>query len=238
MLPFDELNRLNKKNRPQRSMNIHRYFSEMELPESEIRIREEFAKEVEDTLFQSLAYIYSILAGGLLYLLESAKSQLSDSITETLREYTYPDTETLLYIQNYANEFVETTVRNSQEYFNSENQTVEAIESDETIEADEELPDYWFSEDRARYNAENEANTIFNHEQYRQAKHDGLLFKQWLTMKDERVRETHVEVGDTIIPIDQPFLVGGYPMNHPRDLAVAEVAPQEVVNCRCSVRYF
>lgn len=237
MLPFDELNRLNKKNRPQRSIDIHKYFSEMELPESEIRIREEFAKETEDTIFRSMAYIYSILASGLLYLLESAKTQLADSITETLREYTYPDTETLLYIKNYANEFVETTVRNSQEYFILENQTVETIESDETIEADEELPDYWFSEDRARYNAENEANTIFNHEQYRQAKHDGLLFKQWLTMKDERVRETHVEVGDTITPIDQPFLVGDSLMNFPKDTSLG-AGPEEVVNCRCTVRYF
>ena len=81
----------------------------------------------------------------------------------------------------------------------------------------------------------NETNTLFNHEQFRQAKSDGLLYKKWLTMKDERVRKTHAEVDDTVIRIDELFHVGDYYMRYPHD---PTAGVEEVAGCRCVVEYF
>lgn len=61
------------------------------------------------------------------------------------------------------------------------------------------------------------------------------LKKYWLTAGDERVRDTHVQAGidygpENAIPIDEPFMVGGYAAMYPRDPALPV---GEVVNCRC-----
>lgn len=232
MLPFDELNRLNKRNRNQRSMPYKKYFGEMELPESEKKIREEYARDIEREIFLILAFIYSILESKTYYMLDSAKDRLEASILRNLRKYTMPDSELLEYVRNYSSQFVDVTYQHSLEWFENQERVSENVESEET-----DTPDYWFSEDRARYNAENESNTVFNYEQFRDAKRDGLQYKQWQSMKDERVRKTHSEVDDTILPIDEPFTVGGYLMRYPKDASLG-AGIEEIAGCRCTVRYF
>jgi len=56
--------------------------------------------------------------------------------------------------------------------------------------------------------------------------------KRWLTEKDERVRRTHNLVDGDTLPVNVPFLVGGYPMMHPGDPLGP---PDEVLNCRCDL---
>lgn len=57
--------------------------------------------------------------------------------------------------------------------------------------------------------------------------------KQWVTVGDRRVRSTHVSADKQVVSIDEPFMVGGYPMRHPGDLSLG--APvKEWINCRCS----
>ena len=55
-------------------------------------------------------------------------------------------------------------------------------------------------------------------------------------MKDKRVRETHREVDDVVLPISDPFEVGDYLMMFPKDTTFG-AGPEEIVNCRCSVKY-
>lgn len=59
---------------------------------------------------------------------------------------------------------------------------------------------------------------------------DRPLVKQWLTRRDPRVRDTHSSVDGQIRLLDEPFDVGGVPMNAPGDPAAP---PELVVNCRC-----
>ena len=64
----------------------------------------------------------------------------------------------------------------------------------------------------------------------------GYTRKRWKTFGDEKVRKTHNEVNGETIPIQQPFIVGGYRMMFPGDTSFGAPA-QEVVNCRCVVQY-
>ena len=227
VLPFDELNLLHEKKGKKRSIPIKKWFSEMRLPEQEIKDREEFAEEMKDDVFRILALLFTILEMNRLEDIYFVKKQLSDSIIALFNNYTYPDSETLGYIEKYSSDFIDTTVSRTKLLFGID-------VSDEKLL----IPvAYWLSEDRATYNAENEANTLFNKEQFRQVKADGLLHKQWQTMKDERVRLTHVEVDNTILPIDVPFTVGDSLMMYPRDRSLGASA-DEIINCRCTCRYF
>lgn len=214
MLPFDELNRLAREQKP-RSMDIEKYFSAMALPAEEKENRIEFAKKLEDRLFLFLAFIYVLAERGSLGNLPAAKEGLARDIAAMMEEYTYPDSAMLEYINRYVDNFVDTTMKRG------------IVDGEEAA--------YWFSEDRARFSAEDEANTLFNYEQYRQAVEDGYTHKRWIAMKDERVRLTHAEVDGTTVPIDEYFSVGDWMMRFPKD---PEAGPEETVNCRCSMLFF
>lgn len=70
---------------------------------------------------------------------------------------------------------------------------------------------------------------------------DGLppLLKIWLTAEDEKVRDTHVDAGDTYgegsgIGLDDVFQVGDSELQYPGD---PDGDAEEVCNCRCAVSY-
>lgn len=94
---------------------------------------------------------------------------------------------------------------------------------------------YYTSLERAKTLAANEANTVLNQKDFDDYKALGYTRKQWITEKDERVRPTHIEVDDVIISIDDLFLVGNALMPYPHYMPCNH--PEEVVNCRCSIRY-
>jgi 2'-5' RNA ligase len=59
------------------------------------------------------------------------------------------------------------------------------------------------------------------------------VVKQWLTRRDDRVREAHRDVNGQLRLLDDPFDVGGFPMAYPGDpLAPADLT----VNCRCVMK--
>lgn len=91
------------------------------------------------------------------------------------------------------------------------------------------------SEDRAFDIAVNESNTIIGNDEYEQAIKSGKTKKQWITEKDSKVRDTHAMVDDTVVPIQEYFSVGDCVMLYPHD--GINGAPEEIVNCRCHVRY-
>ena len=95
---------------------------------------------------------------------------------------------------------------------------------------------YFTSLDRAMYVAANEANTAMGKIEFGEAKADGKTRKTWHTEQDLRVRDTHVPLDGTTIPIDDLFSVGGYPMTIPKD--ETHGAPlREIANCRCVCSY-
>lgn len=93
---------------------------------------------------------------------------------------------------------------------------------------------YFVSRDRALLVAQNEANTAFNLNDYESAVSSGKKYKTWVTFGDERVRQTHVEVDMTKIPINDLFIVGNDEMRYPHDW---NASPENLVNCRCVCTY-
>lgn len=113
-------------------------------------------------------------------------------------------------LQRFAKEVVHTTVSNDSEWFTSK--------------------------DRAFANAVDLANVIENENEYNTAIANGLSHKRWLTMLDERVRDTHSVMEGETIPINDLFNVGGYEMRYPLDGEYGASA-SEIAGCRCTVEY-
>lgn len=61
----------------------------------------------------------------------------------------------------------------------------------------------------------------------------GAVGKTWLTSRDNRVREMHVEMEGQEVPIDQPFLTeDGDQLMYPGDQSAG---PGATINCRCTL---
>lgn len=60
----------------------------------------------------------------------------------------------------------------------------------------------------------------------------GATSKRWVTRRDRRVRDAHAEADGQTVPVNEPFIVGGYPMMHPGDRSAP---PALTVYCRCVV---
>lgn len=56
--------------------------------------------------------------------------------------------------------------------------------------------------------------------------------KAWVTVGDDRVRETHTSVGGSIVAVSANFLVGGHEAAHPGD---PNLPAKERARCRCWV---
>lgn len=62
----------------------------------------------------------------------------------------------------------------------------------------------------------------------------GPTHKIWIATADARSRETHIEVAGQVLPINEPYSVGGEPMMYPHSPGASA---KNVVNCRCDIGY-
>ena len=92
-------------------------------------------------------------------------------------------------------------------------------------------------QDRSRFMAENESNFARSYQVNEDAVESGATRKRWITMRDKKVRETHMEVDGKVKAIDDLFYVGGFLMGYPRDGSLG-ASSSEIVGCRCSIQYF
>lgn len=58
--------------------------------------------------------------------------------------------------------------------------------------------------------------------------------KEWVATLDNRTRIDHVHADGQVVPLDQPFIVGGWPLMYPGEIGAPA---SEVVNCRCTLTY-
>lgn len=93
---------------------------------------------------------------------------------------------------------------------------------------------YWTSDERATYEAVNEANDVVGLEEYQRAIEEGETHKVWHTERDNCVRDTHRVMEGVKIPITEMFEVGNGLMRYPHDWYYN---PAECPNCRCSCEY-
>lgn len=211
VLQFDELNKL-------RSIPIDKYFDEMDLTDRQKKERKSLAEDIEEAM---MLFLYA--AAEVLTRMPKRIDGLTEAVltanlvmwlTEAYTKYDMPEEFSSQYAARISQELVRATI-------------------DHAFDDD----GYYISADRARLVGEEESNTAFNNKDYLKAIAKGKSKKQWLTMRDKRVRPTHVELEGVTIPINDYFQVGAAKMLFPRDVMNAGEFPEEIVNCRCQIRY-
>jgi len=206
IMSFDEINKLGKA----RSEPFDQYFEQMDLTDEQKEERISFSEDTNDVLLFIIALIALQDTFGVLDK-EYVTYQLETQYSGVVASYTGIDEYLETYIKDYSADFVDTTFEN--------------------------IEDIWFlSEDRAMFNAENEANTTLNYKDYLSAVKSGKMLKTWKTYQDNRVRKTHRPLNDKTIPIGDLFMVGNSFMLFPKDTSYGASA-SEIINCRCSVKY-
>lgn len=211
---YDELN-IRPNNR--RSEPYKEYFSKMSISDKEKQERIAFSEQMEEVVLYILALIETTIESG-----ESdqeyIQTQFYDKYLDVIASYMLIDT----YIKQYALDVTKQIIDATFERFSAEDKSI--------------TDDYYLSNDRTMFISECEANSILNYRQYSKAVKAGKTKKKWIDVGDKRERKTHLEVGGTMLPIDEPFSVGDSLLQFPKDTSLGASA-DEVVNCRCSIQY-
>jgi uncharacterized protein with gpF-like domain len=211
---YDELN-IRPNNR--RSEPYKEYFSKMSISDKEKQERIAFSEKMEEVVLYILALIETTIESG-----ETKRkyiqAQFYDKYLDVIASYMLIDT----YIKQYATDITKQIIDITFERLSSEDKSI--------------TDDYYLSNDRAMFISECEANSILNYRQYSKAVKSGKTKKKWIDVGDKRERKTHLEVGGTTLPIDEPFSVGDSLLQFPKDTSLGASA-DEIVNCRCSIQY-
>lgn len=205
---FDELNTGEPKIL---SIPFREYFGDMDLSETQIEERIALSEDLEEVMLFLLILIEMMKQNNSIDV-RYAAYQLSEQCKNVVSMHMPLDAELNRHIDLFSQETVRTTINN--------------------------IEDEWFlSHDRATLIAENEAQSDFNYADYSTAVKSGKTRKQWVDVRDRRERETHREVGGTVIPIEETFVVGNSLMRYPKDDSLgAEM--KEIAGCRCTIKYF
>ena len=209
-------------------MPYAQYFGEMRITPQQRKRRQEMAMTFEEIMLLLLTLIREQMDVGILTeatIKQEITYQLYDVLSET--QYFENDEQKENYITNLIDETYRSTIENLVKYPNDFDYTGEG--------------NYWISNDRAMYIAENEANTVINSAEFVEAKERGCTHKIWDVFPDDRVRMTHLDVYGARIPLDAYFDVGNARLLYPKDVtsefSTGAEHPEECVNCRCSLLY-
>lgn len=211
---YDELN-IRPSNR--RSEPYKEYFSKMSISDKEKQERIAFSEQMEEVVLYILALIETTIESRETKR-EYIQTQFYDKYLDVIASYMLIDT----YIKQYALDVTKQIIDATFERFSAKDKSI--------------TDDYYLSNDRAMFISECEANSILNYRQYSKAVKAGKTKKKWIDIGDKRERKTHLEVGGTILPIDEPFSVGDSLLQFPKDTSLGASA-DEIVNCRCSIQY-
>lgn len=209
---IDELNNLQTE---QDKRKIREYFEEMELEPEEIEKRINTANGIDNLYL-------------MLFLLMTASATAGESVVEQ-DEY-WND-----YLTRGYNDVLGENGYDISDPMIS-NRIDETVAEVLTTTYEHIALDYYMSHDRAVMIASNDTNAFANYEMHIQAIKAGYTLKRWSTMRDKKVRHTHVLADGQEVAIQKPFLVGGYEMLFPLDQSLGADA-REVVGCRCVCHY-
>lgn len=209
------------------------YFGEMDLNDDEIVDRTALAMKLSADLSATLTYLLA---------LKNLNIQKFDSLSVIATETTGEDTDTeLAFLVDSAEQRLLDTIEEYHEGFSTIPLLVAYVHDfvvtmiATTIDHSDD--EYYFSEDRAMFMAENEANYYGNFGEMNDAIENGCTMKRWNTMRDKKVRHTHNFVDGEEIGIFDAFAVGDSLMLFPKDTSM-EASAEEIVNCRCVCEYF
>lgn len=214
---YDELN-IRPNNR--RSEPYKEYFSKMSISDKEKQERIAFSEQMEEVILYILVLIETTIESGETDQ-EYIQTQFYDKYLDVVLGYMLIDSYIKEYVLETSKQIIGTTFSHIVEKHPDSEQATD---------------DYYLSNDRAMFISECEANSILNYRQYLKAVKAGKTKKKWIDVGDKRERKTHLEVGGTILPIDEPFSVGDSLLQFPKDTSLGASA-DEIVNCRCSIQY-
>lgn len=209
---IDELNILGNNSSEvfDREEFIDHYFDTMQISEKQKKERIEAAQEIFDAVLFFLIWC------------ENAPERVEEENTlnsfenlykEVIFQHVEPDD----YIDSYVHLYIANLIKVTLDHLGEE---------------------YYTSVERAANVAANESNLVVGYSEWQKAILLGYKKKQWKSEKDLKVRPTHRDVDDTILPIQQPFLVGNSLMLFPKDQYTYDADPEEIINCRCCCKYF
>lgn len=210
------------------------YFDEMNLLQSDkdrrIKTSQQFFKAILKFLANQLL---NLMAGTFLF--ENTTEQYEDALFDlymfmAVDKYDSTIANKAKKFSQYIQETTEKAVREAKGNENYRNAITNGLRVSK-----EDIPKsvlYVFSEERAMNIALNETNWMYNYLNHVNLVEAGHLTHTWESMKDERVRESHVEADSQTVPINEPFIVNGYRMMFPLDDSLG--APvDEIIWCRC-----
>ena len=246
MLKFDELHILD---------SLDLYYEPMQISKDDKARRRELCELLIDA-FLFFFSTYEVHKEHQSVLTKQLYAQLlADKVSEAVSKVTGIDSYMSDHIREMSRQVVNTTfekvgkpdnsedsinqarrIKNAPPYYEPLDSPERQSSGSPRIDEREYESDYWLSYKRAEDIAKSEANTFLNYTDYLDAKESGKRVKTWLTMLDDKVRETHSEVEGQTIGIDEVFTVGDSLMKFPHDLSESP-NPKEVIGCRCSVEY-
>ena len=256
-LDFDELNELDKlkqlekkvksakKSKMPLAIPYREYFGAMYIEPEDMHNRIELAEQIERVMLYVFAYWFIVASEE--QAVDELRQEAKDRLTAVVAKHTVVDSYLQNHINNVVDEVIDATARHTkknqppddEEDYEEEQYTRQELDEIKAItESDDEdtEEDYWTSENRAMLISEDEANAIYNYDDYRQAVRSGKTKKVWVTENDEKVRMTHTLVEGKTVDIDGLFLVGESLMRFPKD-TMYQASPTETVNCRCTCHY-
>lgn len=196
---------------PKQNIPMEQYFGEMGLTNEQERKRLDLAERLEEEFIDILAWVFYT----------AQNRAVSESVVEErFREALINSTDEEVMNLSRTEEIIDTVAK----------------EVAKTT-VDRRNTPFFLSEERAYLLAEDNANTLFNYYDFEQALSQNKSMKQWLTILDGRERETHNLADGMIAVVEQPFEVGDSLLMFPKDTSLG-ASPEEIINCRCSVRYF
>lgn len=205
-LGIDELNV------PSIEEEIKRYFSVMDISDEQKEDREKAAKD----LFPIFLFLFVLIEEALEYDLPYDYVLNEFRITFGTVAYQYYDD---------AEEYIDRITK----------EVLDATLEDKGVLSSIKDGEYWTSLDRAIELGENEANSLLNYQELKEAIQAGYTKKQWVTERDNRVRKSHIEKEGKTIPINEFFQFADCQMICPHD--IVNGTAKQVAGCRCSLRY-
>lgn len=188
---------------------IESYFEPMRISDKEKETRKQASRDFRDYLL-TLFLLLGIQTEYLAVNWDVIQAEMQLQFEKAALRYANNTQMLRDYIADKAADFVRTTRENMEE------------------------GSYWTSDERATYEAVNEANEVMGIADYQTAVENGMRFKTWLTQNDSRVRKSHRAVEGKKIPIDDYFVLEKGLLLYAGDY---ENCPEETVNCRCVCKY-
>lgn len=217
---IDSLNNLTTEDDELIVKQIREYFEEMELPKNEIEKRILFATDIE----KAFRNLFIIMLGA-----EIVSVNLENE-KQTYVDYVYGRVQESMVESGYSQEDGYNAYGYVEQYAKSRCQ--EIVDTTILHRADK----YYLSVEHSIAIAEDETNAIANYDAEQKAIAQGYTMKTWVTMRDKKVRHSHVLCDGETISIFKPFTVGNYQMMFPMDASLG-ASMKERANCRCVLQY-